>query len=63
MEANMYYLVNDQPMTCPTCGARTHFDDKDDEEEPYQLHTCLNPECGLVFKAVDEGEEVFKTFL
>jgi hypothetical protein len=38
-----------QPVTCPTCGARTDFVDCNDG---LQDHTCLDPKCGRQF-AVD----------
>lgn len=48
-----YYLLNDQPMTCGMCGARTFFEVLADEA---QLHECLNVGCGYRFIAVDESK-------
>ena len=45
------YLLNEQPMTCGICGARTDFDVRSDGTE---LHQCLNNACGYMFEAVDE---------
>ena len=47
------YLIGDQPTTCPKCGARTHFDQFEEGQEMYQVHCCINPECGLAFIAVE----------
>lgn len=34
-----YILDNEQPPTCPKCGARTDFEENEDGT---QAHTCLN---------------------
>ena len=46
---DIYILDQDQPATCPKCGARTDFAELGD----YQVHTCK--ECGYSF--VGEFEE------
>jgi hypothetical protein len=40
------YLLGDQPMTCPKCGARTEYTELDGGR---QNHTCLG--CGFAFIA------------
>jgi hypothetical protein len=37
---------DDQPTTCPLCGARTDFTEL---ENGQQEHTCLSPQCGYSF--------------
>lgn len=54
------FLMNDQPFTCPHCGARC-------EEIASFYHTqakchiqkCLNPQCGFV--CLEEEDEEFLT--
>jgi hypothetical protein len=46
------YLMNDQPTTCPQCGARTSFDEIDNAT---QNHHCLNTKCNYEF--VTEAED------
>ena len=46
-----HYLLNDQPMICGNCGARTSFEVLPDKS---QLHECLNKDCGYEFIAVDD---------
>ena len=43
-------LMNDQPVTCPDCGARTDWVDLPDNT---QLHTCLSPSHHRFFVAID----------
>ncbi len=42
------YILNDQPMTCGLCGARTDFVETNDG---LQLHECLNLDCRYQFIA------------
>lgn len=52
-----FYLLGDQPMTCPNCGARTEWVDLDPRpygEKLVQQHTCRN--CGKVFLACDDED-------
>ena len=46
------YILNDQPMTCAICGARTSFEVQPDKT---QLHECLNNDCRYTFIAVDDA--------
>jgi hypothetical protein len=48
----LYYQIGDQPMTCPTCGARTDFETF---ESGLEEHRCLNKNCGLRFFAGTEA--------
>lgn len=54
METILIFLLNDQPTTCPYCGARTFFDELVHRGEYYQVHFCLNVDCGVVFLAMEE---------
>jgi ribosomal protein L40E len=45
------YILNEQPMICGKCGARTSFDE---ENSGRQMHQCLNPSCGYKFVAVED---------
>ena len=40
------YILNDQPMTCGLCGARTDFAEINDG---MQIHECLNLDCRYKF--------------
>jgi hypothetical protein len=49
--------MNDQPTTCPKCGARTDLlSDLTHTNANVQIEQCLNPGCGYVF-LVQEDEE------
>lgn len=52
------YLMNDQPTTCPKCGARTHFTMQISpvSNEAVQIHQCMNQTCQFEF--VVETEEM-----
>lgn len=63
MGNKIYILDNDQPTTCPKCGARTTFDEFTDKEGYKQRHTCLNPICACVFVGEFESEEERTTYL
>jgi hypothetical protein len=56
MESHLiFFLMNDQPMTCPYCGARTDFYDLIYQGEYIEVHYCLNKEkCGFVFAAMED---------
>lgn len=45
------FLLSDQPTTCPRCGARTEWDDRDDGT---QHHRC--PRCTFEFIAEEDDE-------
>lgn len=48
------YLTNDQPVTCPKCGARTHIvTDVPDIPKGVQVEKCLNLSCGFRFAVSD----------
>jgi hypothetical protein len=49
--SSITYIIGEDPMTCPECGARTDFDVLADGQE---LHTCLNSSCELSFLAEHE---------
>lgn len=41
-------LIEEDPVTCGKCGARTEFIELDLSD---QIHTCMNTSCGHVFVA------------
>lgn len=45
--------MSDQPTTCPYCGARTDFI----EVRDFQVHVCLNEECGAMFRTEDDEDD------
>ena len=47
-----YYILGEQPMTCGKCGARTAFDELNNE---LQKHQCLNIHCEYQFLAVEDA--------
>lgn len=50
METHEVYIRNDQPTTCPCCGARTEILlDKFDFPKNTQFHKCLSNNCGFEF--------------
>lgn len=52
---DIYIFDNDQPTTCPKCGARTDFKEIIRKNQEIQIHICLNPECQ--YKFIGEFEE------
>lgn len=49
------FLIGEEPTTCPSCGARTEFEEI---EDGLQLHQCLNEDCGKQFIGEsDDAEE------
>ncbi len=48
----MLYL-DEPPMTCGICGARTSFEEK---KNGIQKHQCLNLDCDYKFIAVEDME-------
>lgn len=51
-----YLLNNDQPTTCPKCGARTEFSNDFEAGVGWiQHHQCLN--CDHRFTTCDEDED------
>lgn len=45
----IFILDNDQPTTCPICGARTKFKNVKVENETVQYHICLDINCRFSF--------------
>lgn len=45
-----FYLLSDQPTTCPKCGSRTEFQNVLD----VQVHKCFNSSCGYEFLTEQE---------
>jgi len=46
---NTYILDDDQPTTCPLCGARTDFRKFVEQKKDIQFHECLNENCNYQF--------------
>lgn len=53
-----YLLLNDQPTTCPQCGARSDFSIPSDKPYYYEKHQCLAPQCNHIFLATTNEEFV-----
>lgn len=52
-----FYLISDQPTTCPKCGCRTEFESE--TIEPHlmvQQHRCISTSCGFEFMAIEERD-------
>jgi len=50
-----YFLMGDQPTTCPKCGARSEIlSEKEVESEIIQEHECLNESCNFKFAVCSE---------
>lgn len=45
------FLMSDQPVTCPKCGARTDFQEvsKDEAMGVIQIHQCFDGKCQYKF--------------
>lgn len=56
-----YILDNDQPTTCPKCGARTDFEQFEEDGTIVQKHRCLNINCAFVFLGEFESEAEYKS--
>ena len=56
MEETIHFLLlNDQPVTCPKCSARTTFYEKVDAYYGvYEVHTCLNKKCEYDFFCIED---------
>lgn len=54
---DVYILDDDQPTTCPKCGARTYFTEVGKASAQVQHHKCLNEQCGYVFNGVFEDSK------
>jgi hypothetical protein len=51
----LYYLISDQPTTCPTCGTRTDIiSDFLHTNLQLSINQCLNTQCKHVFFEVEE---------
>ena len=55
-ESEGVVLLDEDPVTCPSCGARTEWDDLASGPNPRQLHTCLNAVCGRQFVTEFDAE-------
>ncbi len=52
---NDFFLMTDQPATCPKCGARTEMLSEEVVEGIIvQQHLCLNGSCKYSFKLYEE---------
>jgi len=51
-----YILDNNQPATCPKCGARTEWENIIVLKIASQLHTCLASSCNYKFIGEFETE-------
>ncbi len=52
------FLLNDQPTTCPYCGARAQWVDFYDSDGDYQVNLCLQYPCAHIFLTCDDEEFV-----
>ena len=45
------FLMSDQPVNCPKCGARTDFQEisKDEAIDVIQIHQCFDEKCQYKF--------------
>jgi hypothetical protein len=51
-----YFLMNDQPFTCPYCGARCQpLADFSHTDARLLVQQCLRQECGFIGGEVDEN--------
>ena len=51
------FMNNDQPMTCPNCGAHTEIIfDLSHSIDQTQIHECVNKNCKEVFVSVSDKE-------
>lgn len=57
-----YILDNDQPTNCPKCGARTDFEQFEEDGTIVQKHRCLAPNCFYIFLGEFESEMERKTY-
>lgn len=54
----MFYLMGDQPTTCPKCGARTDMLSNFLHTNARMLiEECLDPSCGYVFFVQEDDED------
>lgn len=53
IDVTEFFLIGDQPTTCPCCGSRTDWDDLY-YPEYLQLHWCMNMKCGFTFVAIED---------
>jgi hypothetical protein len=55
MKSFNIYLMDDQPATCPLCGARTEITKELlDSPDKMQYHKCLSKECKYKFILVED---------
>jgi hypothetical protein len=54
MTEDSFYLMTDQPTTCPKCGIRTTFEEFGEGKGTYQTHKCIGADCGYEFVVVDD---------
>lgn len=51
------FIYNDQPTTCPDCGARTEVVCEDlTSPERRQTHRCAALDCARVFDTVEDNQ-------
>jgi len=48
------FLLNDQPTSCPYCGARVDFYDFYYGNEFFQFNICLRDNCAYVFATMED---------
>jgi len=47
---SVFYIMNDQPATCPLCGSRSDITyEVPNSPDCEQYHRCLNPKCQFEF--------------
>ena len=57
LDFNNVLFLNDQPVTCPKCGARTEIIlDLSHTRNRVQIHECLRPDCKNEFVTEEEDE-------
>lgn len=49
------FLMSDQPVVCPKCGARTEFEEIPNTEtnDVIQIHQCFDEKCQYKFEVVE----------
>lgn len=52
VDSSVHYEMSEDPATCPSCGARSDFDEI---KEGLQRHRCLSKQCNRVFFVEDSN--------
>lgn len=49
------FLISDQPVVCPKCGARTEFQENSNPETMgvIQIHQCFDEKCQYKFEMME----------